>query len=93
MKITTIGIDLAKHVFRIHGVDDHGKAVLRKKLDRVKVLEFFLNIEPCYIGMETCGSAHFWGRKLFAMRHMGKLMASQFVKPCVKPNNNYAADA
>jgi len=58
MKITTIGIDLAKNVFQIHGVDDHGKAVLRKKLDRSKMAEFFIKLPPCLIGMEACGSAH-----------------------------------
>ena len=93
MKITTIGIDLAKNVFQIHGVDDHGKVGLRKKLDRAKVLEFFLKLQPCLIGMEACGSAHYWARKLVAMGHTVKLMAPQFVKPYVKTNKNDAADA
>ena len=93
MKITTIGIDLAKNVFQIHGIDDHGKVGLRKKLDRAKVLEFFLKLQPCLIGMEACGSAHYWARKLVAMGHTVKLMAPQFVKPYVKTNKNDAADA
>jgi transposase len=93
MKITTVGIDLAKNVFQVHGVDVHGKAVLRKKLDRAKVLEFFLKLQPCLIGMEACGSAHYWARKLAAMGHTVKLMAPQFVKPYVKTNKNDAADA
>ena len=64
MKITTIGIDLAKAVFQVHGADEHGKAGLRKQLKRKDVLSFFANLEPCLIGMEACGSAHYWARKL-----------------------------
>jgi transposase len=64
MKITTIGIDLAKTLFQLHGVDKHGKAGLRKQLKRKDVLSFFANLEPCLIGMEACGSAHYWARKL-----------------------------
>lgn len=93
MKITTIGIDLAKSVFQVHGVDDHGKAVLRKKLDRGRMFEFFIKLQPCSIGMEACGSAHYWARKLVEMGHTVKLMAPQFVKPYVKTNKNDAADA
>jgi len=93
MKITTIGIDLAKNVFQVHGVDGHGNAVLRKKLDRVKMAEFFIKLPPCLIGMEACGSAHYWGRKLTGMGHTVKLMAPQFVKPYVKTNKNDIADA
>ena len=93
MEITTIGIDLAKSVFQVHGVDKHGKAVLRKKLDRASMLEFFVKLPPCVIGMEACGSAHYWARKLGAMGHTVKLMAPQFVKPYVKTNKNDAADA
>jgi transposase len=93
MKITTVGMDLAKQVFQVHGVDAQGNAVLRKKLERSKVLEFFVNLPPCLIGMEACGSAHYWARKLQAMGHVVKLMAPQFVKPYVKTNKNDAADA
>lgn len=75
MKITTAGIDLAKNVFQVHGVDAQGKAVLRKKLDRSKMAEYFMNLPPCLIGMEACGSAHYWARKLSAMGHTVKLMA------------------
>ena len=64
MKITTIGIDLAKEVFAVHGVDQRGKAVLRKQLKRNEMAKFFANLEPCLIGMEACGSAHHWARKL-----------------------------
>ena len=93
MKITTIGIDLAKEVFQIHGIDAHGKAVLRKPLRRSEMAKFFANLEPCLIGMEACGSAHHWARKLGEFGHNVKLMAPQFVKPYVKTNKNDAADA
>lgn len=93
MQITTIGIDLAKHVFQVHGVDKHGKAVLRKQLKRDQMASFFANLAPCLIGMEACGSAHFWARKLQAQGHTVKLMAPQFVKPYVKTNKHDAADA
>lgn len=93
MKITTIGIDLAKEVFQVHGVDTHGKAVLRKQLRRGEMAKFFANLEPCLIGMEACGSAHHWARKLGGFGHTVKLMAPQFVKPYVKTNKNDRADA
>ena len=94
MKITTIGIDLAKNVFQVHGVDERGKAVLKKQLKRHQVLPFFGNLlPPCLIGMEACGGAHFWGRRLQAQGHTVRLMASQFVKPYVKGNKHDAADA
>jgi transposase len=93
MKITTIGIDLAKDVFVIHGVDAHGKAVQRKQLRRGEMAMFFANLEPCLIGMEACGSAHHWARKLGEFGHTVKLMAPQFVKPYVKTNKNDMADA
>ena len=93
MKITTVGIDLAKDVFQVHGIDEHGKAVLRKQLRRDQMAAFFVNLPPCLIGMEACGSAHHWGRKLASMGHTVRLMAPQFVKPYVKTNKNDAADA
>jgi len=93
MKITTIGIDLAKEVFQIHGIDEHGKAVLRKQLKRKDMAKFFANLQPCLIGMEACGSAHYWARKLGEYGHTAKLMAPQFVKPYVKTNKNDVADA
>ncbi len=93
MKITTVGIDLAKKVFQVHGVDAHGKAGLKKQLKRAQMLPFFANLPPCLIGMEACGSAHFWARKLSEMGHTVKLMAPQFVKPYVKTNKHDAADA
>jgi transposase len=93
MKITTVGIDLAKDVFQVHGVDNRGKSVLKRKLKRKDVMKFFANLSPCLIGMEACGSAHFWARKLNEHGHTVKLMAPQFVKPYVKSNKNDARDA
>lgn len=93
MKITTIGIDLAKNVFQVHGVDERGKVVLRKQLRRDQMSLFFSNLAPCVIGMEACGSAHYWAKKLSAQGHTVNLMAPQFVKPYVKTNKNDAADA
>jgi transposase len=93
MKITTIGIDLAKNVFQVHGVDARGKAVARKQLKRKDVVKFFANIEPCLIGMEACGSAHYWARKLSELGHTVRLMAPQFVKPYVKTNKSDRNDA
>jgi len=93
MKITTIGIDLAKTVFAVHGVNEHGRAVLKKTLKRDQVIAFFANLQPCLIGMEACGGAHYWARKLKTMGHTVRLIAPQFVKPYVKTNKNDAADA
>lgn len=93
MKITAVGIDLAKNVFQVHGVDERGKAVLKKQLKRAQMAIFFANFAPCLIGMEACGSAHHWARKLQQMGHTVRLMAPQFVKPYVKGNKNDAADA
>ncbi len=93
MKITTVGIDLAKNVFQVHGVDQRGKAVVRKRLRRKQVLIYFAQLPPCLIGMEACAGAHYWARKLRAQGHTVKLMAPQFVKPYVKANKTDAADA
>jgi transposase len=93
MKITTIGIDLAKNLLQVHGVDVHGKAVLRKQLKRKDVVRFFANLGPCLIGMEAGASAHYWARRLCELGHTVRLMAPQFVKPYVKTNKNDAADA
>jgi transposase len=93
MKITAVGIDLAKNVFQVHGVDERGKAVLRKQLRREQVTAFFVNLPPCLIGMEACASAHHWGRALQRLGHTVRLMAPQFVKPYVKTNKNDVADA
>jgi len=93
MKITTIGIDLAKNVFQVHGVDERGKVAVRKQLKRAEMAKYFAKLEPCLIGMEACGSAHYWARKLESYGHTVKLMAPQFVKPYVKTNKNDMVDA
>jgi transposase len=93
MKITTVGIDLAKNVLQVHGVDERGKAVLGKQLRRAQVAVFFANLPPCVIGMEACASAHYWARTLLRFGHTVRLIAPQFVKPYVKTNKNDAADA
>lgn len=83
MKIKTVGIDLAKNVFQVHGVNEHGKAILRKQPRRDQVAVFFENLPPCLVGMEACASAHHWARELATLGHTGRLMAPQFVKPYV----------
>ena len=93
MKLTTFSIDLAKNVFQVHGTDEHGKVFVKKQLRRDQMATFFVNLPPCLIGMEACGGAHYWGRKLQAMGHTVRLMAPQFVKPYVKSNKNDAAEA
>jgi transposase len=93
MKITTVGIDLAKNLIQVHGVDERGKTVLKKQLKRDQVASLFANLAPCVIGMEACGSAHHWARRLESFGHSVKLMAPQFVKPYVKTNKNDVADA
>ena len=93
MNIKRIGIDLAKQVFQLHGVDNHEKVVLRKQLSRTKMLVYFQTLAPCLIGMEACGSSHYWARELQKLGHTVKLMAPQFVKPYVKSNKNDANDA
>jgi transposase len=93
MKVTTASIDLAKNVFQVHGVDEHGRTVLRKQLKREQMTLFFANMPTCLIGIEACGSAHHWARKLQSLGHTVRLIAPQFVKPYVKTNKNAAADA
>lgn len=86
MQITTVGLDLAKNVFQVHGASERGKAMLRKKLRRDQLMPFFANLTPCLIGMEACSGAHHWARKLEQLGHTVKLIAPQFVKPYVKSN-------
>ena len=93
MEITTVGIDLATTVFQLHGVDQRGKPVVQKRLRRKQVLAYFAQLPACLVGMEACGGAHYWARKLQAQGHTVKLMAPQFVKPYVKANKTDAADA
>jgi len=93
MDVTTVGIDLAKQVFQVHGVNSRGKVLIRKQLKRAEVTKFFATLSPCLIGIEACASAHHWARRIQAFGHTVKLMAPQFVKPYVKSNKNDAADA
>ena len=81
MNITTIGLDLAKKVFQIHGVDSYGRKVLARQLRRDQLLSFFVKLQPCLIGMEACSGAHDWARRLQAQGHTVPLMPPQFVKP------------
>lgn len=91
--INTLGIDLAKNIFQLHGIDSKGNTVLKKRIKRDKFAEYIANLPPCLIGMEACGGAHFWANKFVEMGHTVKIMAPQFVKPYVKSNKNDARDA
>ncbi len=93
MQATTIGLDIAKNVFQAHGVDQHGKVVLRKRLSRGQMLAFFANLPRCLIGLEACGGAHYWARELTKFGHEVRLMPPQYVRPYVKTNKHDAADA
>ena len=93
MEISTIGLDLAKSVFQVHGVDETGKAVLRKSLRRSQVLAFFTKLSPCRVGMEACGTSHHWARELQRLGHAVRLMPPAYVKPYVKRGKTDANDA
>src|SRR6202790_4811535 len=93
MQITTIGLDIAKNVFQVHGIDSAEKVVVRKRLRRSQVLVFFEALPPCLIGLEACASAHYWARELTKLGHEVRLMPAKDVKAYVKRNKNDAADA
>ncbi|MGF6935644.1 transposase [Paraburkholderia sp. UCT70] len=93
MNIATVGLDLAKNVLQLHAVDPQGHMVVRKQLRRTGVLRYFATLDPCVIGMEACGSSHYWGRELAKLGHTVRLVAPQFVRPYVKSNKTDAADA
>ena len=93
MNTTTIGLDIAKSVFQLHGIDARGQITLQKRLRRAQLVAFFANLPPCLVGIEACGSAHHWARELSRLGHEVKLISPQFVKPYVKRNKNDARDA
>lgn len=93
MHVTTIGVDLAKSVFQVHGVDADGRVVTAKKLRRAEVLRFFEALPPCLIGMEACATAHYWARELMRFGHDVRLMPPAYVKAYVRRQKNDAADA
>ena len=92
-EVITIGVDLAKNVFQIHGVDAAGQSVIRKQLKRRQIVPFFRKQSPCLVGMEACATSHHWAREITALGHAVKLMPPRYVKPYVKRNKNDAADA
>ncbi|TMJ47103.1 MAG: IS110 family transposase, partial [Alphaproteobacteria bacterium] len=91
--VTTIGLDIAKSVFQVHGVDAEGKVIIRRKLKRRYVAAFFQKLPPCLVGVEACASSHHWSRELKALGHTVRLMPPAYVKPYVKRQKNDAADA
>ena len=91
--VATIGLDIAKSVFQVHGVDAAGQVVVRRRLTRGRVLMFFEKLAPCLVGIEACSSSHYWARELAARGHEVRLMPAQYVKPYVKRGKNDAADA
>src|SRR3954451_3816907 len=91
--VTTIGLDIAKSVFQVHGIDAEGKVVIRRQLKRRYVLAFFQKLAPCLVGIEACASSHHWSRELRALGHKVRLMPPAYVRPYVKRQKNDAADA
>ena len=92
-RISTVGLDLAKNVFQVHGIDDASEVVVAKPLRRGQMLAFFSKLEPCLIGIEACGSAHYWARELTGLGHTAKLMPPAYVKRFVKRGKTDAGDA
>ena len=88
--VTTIGLDIAKSVFQVHGIDAQGKVVIRRQLRRRYVLAFFEKLPPCLVGIEACASSHHWSRELQALGHTVRLMPAAYVKPYVKRQKNHA---
>ena len=92
-EVVTVGLDIAKSVFQVHGVDAEGVVVVQRKLARAKLIPFFEKLPPCLIGIEACATAHHWGRRLTKLGHEVKLMPPSYVKPYLKRQKNDAADA
>ena len=93
MEITTVGLDIAKRVFQLHGVDAAGKAVLRRKLQRSEVLAFFKALPSCLVGIEACGTAHYWAREIRELGHEVRLMPPSYVAAYGSPNRVIATCA
>jgi transposase len=93
MQIATIGLDLAKHWFQVHGVDEQGQTIVRRKLRRSEVTAYFGSLAPCLVGIEACATVHHWARDLAALGHEVTLLPPGYVKAYVKRNKNDAADA
>jgi transposase len=93
MRVATLGLDIAKTIFQVHGVDAAGQAVIRQRLVRRRVLAFFEKLPPCLVGIEACSTSHYWARELIARGHEVRLLPAQYVKPYVKRGKNDAADA
>src|SRR5438046_2751701 len=93
MQVTTIGLDIAKNVFQVHGIDAAEKVIVRKQLRRGQIIAFFKALAPCLIGMEACATSHYWARELTKLGHRVRLMPAKDVKAYVKRNKNDAADA
>jgi transposase len=91
--VTTIGLDLAKTVFQVHGVDDAGRPALRRRLSRYELVSYFAKLPTCVVGLEACSAAHHWARELSRLGHLVRLIPPQYVKPYVKRNKTDAADA
>ncbi len=91
--ITTVGLDLAKSMLQVHGIDHGGQAILQKKLRRGQMSKFFTTLSPCLIGMEACGITHHWARALCSKGHQVQLIPPQYVRPFLKTNTHDAADA
>lgn len=92
-EVTTVGLDIAKSVFQVHGIDAAGEVIVRRRLSRARMLPFFAKLPRCVVGIEACNTSHHWARELIALGHDVRLMPAQYVKPYVKRGKNDAADA
>src|ERR1700721_1860439 len=91
--VTAVGLDLAKHVFQVHGIDASGRVVVAKPIRRNKLLEFFASLPTCIVGLEASGSAHHWARELITLGHEARMMPPAYVKPYIRRQKNDASDA
>jgi len=93
VQITTVGLDLAKNIFQVHGINEQGEVLIRRRLRRAQLVSFFASLKPCLVGMEACGTAHFWARELMELGHQVRIIPPAYVKAYVRRNKNDAADA